>query len=303
MEQFDHPPLVAGIESQLTYIPIRAFMRELEALQPARSDVRRALSPKAALHRTSSESITQVWRELSNHIYTNQETLGLANTMNGNLDSISSAQLDLEMRELYQRNWYFPPSKLRAYATRLAEYFCLRYCQNNDVDYYQSQLKDLAPYWFRRSVHEHLSTGFHTSFAVAFKLIIATAGAHRSSGRQTSLDSLSESLERVFVLATTLGTAHMSLLLASDGILWDSAGANPAPFIKFMHCGANQELAIESSALDQIRAKIAKHKAFDSEARYGCPAMLASGVERPVLRECLSWCRKLAERFYFGLLT
>ena len=303
MEQFDLPPQIAANQRQLAYIPLRAFMRELESLQPPRSDSRRALSPKAALHRTSTSTIAQVWRELYAHIAASPETLGLANIVDGKLEATSAAQIDSEMLELYKRNWYFPPSKLRAYATRLAEYFCLRHCHNHDVDYYQTQLEGLAPYWFRRSVHEHLSTGFHTAFAVAFKLVIATAGAQALANRSLALAPLDQALERVFVLAMTLGTAHMNLLLASDGVLWDSAGAHPAPFIKYIESESGQELAIESSTLSQIKLKLQKHKKFDQEPRYGCPAMAASGIERPVLRECLNWCGQLAQRFYFNLLT
>ena len=303
MEQFNQPPEVAGITSQIAYIPLRSFMRELETLQPPRSDARRSLSPKAALHRTSINSITKVWNEISAHIATNPDTLGLANIVDGKLEATSSVDIEGEMLQLYQRNWYFPPSKLRAYTTRLAEHFCLRHCASNDTDYYQAQLSGLTPYWFRRSVNEHLSTGFHTAFAVAFKLVIATAGAHASAQNKSALPPISQALDRLFVLAMTLGTAHMNLLLASDGVLWDSAGANPAPFIKYADCGSGEELAIESGVLLPIRTKLLKYSKFDQEPRYGCPAMAASGLERPVLRECLTWCGQLSSRFYFNLLS
>lgn len=302
MEHFEPPPQIATATGPVAYTPIRIFMRELEKLQTARSDSRRALSPKAALHRTSTASISAVWRDLFSHISSNPQTLGLVEVHAGKLEPLEHSKIEAQMRELYNRSWYFPPSKLRAYATRMAEHFSRQYCQNTDIDYYQSQLKQLVPYWFRRSVEEHLSTGFHTAFAVAFKLIIATVGAYRDADREQSLPSLGNSLDKMFVLATTLGSAHMSLLLATDGVLWDSAGAMPAPFIKYINCETGQELAIASSIFDHISARMPKLRATDPEPRYGCPAMMAEGIERPVLRECLNWSRQLAERYYFGLL-
>lgn len=284
-------------------MPLREFARLLNEAQTERGFARVASpSPKGELHGHAVTAMTDVWRIVQDLIATFPESGGLVDPTSHPPTPIAGTTIQEELAVIFARNPEFAIAKLRARASRVVEFAVTAYATRNATsEAYPDALARTHPYWFRRSITDHLGTGFHTALSAFFRMLgLAPLIALRDRG---TLDDIGSIIDQLFELTMATATAHLDLLAHVDGLIWDSAGSTP---------GARQftvaapplpsAVSVRSQFAHQVLMRLREPTSpFGSgEERRGCPAFHAR-VPRPLMLEVGAWCRDLAERWYLPL--
>jgi hypothetical protein len=257
-----------------SYVQITSLPRVFEHLHE-RHALRRqeVIDCHSVLAECVSEMGIPLWAAIDEWIATHSSVCGLAKA-GEHPEALSSDEIINEGRRLWAMSKDFPWSRLRSLSDKLIKSFIdhnLPATGSEDLwRKYEAALEAAGQYWFRRSVGDHLSTGFHTAISANFKMLgMAVEVLLRSDHNWEARGPLNRGeaylrfedprrmqahLDSALDLATYLSTTHMSFLHASDGLLWDSAGSNPSPF--FVLLPKSDMMALDIDAIAELDMRL-----------------------------------------------
>jgi hypothetical protein len=257
--------------------------KELAALaaRADASEVRRARNAKKRLSDVSVFFIERSWEEISPQLMTfsvEGETGKSAAEIEAFLDSLRRRQPDYAWGWIRARM----DARLMAWIEACMPELLAQYPEMADL--YTQSLRRVGQYWFRETPIHHLKAGYHTALGVACKWYGSTFELLKAE-RQPCPAITSRFRDELRAFATF----SLTMLVRTDGYLWDSAGARALNAI------------IDDGTLKIAArpfAKLCLELEPDYGVRLGCPALRARGsAEPPAFAGILDWVEDIFSRY------
>lgn len=266
---------------------VLAFYQLLEGLLSVQKNTafgsdKKDVERKSEVHRFSELFIARSWKLMEPELMEGP-WFGLS------IDK-SMEELSAYLREIEQRSSAFPWAWIRARATeaimtRLSMMLPeLSKSYSAEFDSYRKALHRAGIYWFRQSPKQHLEAGYHTALSGVWKVLGEEFYCLRDIRSWMPEDSL-----RVKKAMRSFATFHMEYLLASDGYLWDSAGATA-----YRWSGSQSSADEVSEVCNRVKVDALGLK----EGRLGCPALRAKIGDITVFDGVWEWSLRLFREVY-----